>query len=143
MLSCFSCALLFAMLWNIAHQSPLPMGFTKQEYWSGLNALLQNFLTQGSNPFRWCLLHWQVGSLSPGPPGKPKRECVLVAQSCPTLFNSMAYRPPGSSVHGILQARILEWVAIPFSRESFQPRNLTQVSCISCTAGKFFYCLSH
>ena len=69
--------------------------------------------------------------------------CVLVAQSCPTLFNPMAYRPSGSSVHGILEARILEWVAIPFSRDSFQPRNLTQVSCISCTAGKFFYCLSH
>ena len=43
--------------------------------------------------------------------------------------------PPGSSVHGILQARILEWVAISFSRESSQPRNQTQVSCI---AGRFF-----
>ena len=38
--------------------------------------------------------------------------------------------PPGSSVHGILQARILEWVAISFSRESSQPRDQTQVSCI-------------
>ena len=43
--------------------------------------------------------------------------------------------PPGSSVHGILQAKILEWVAIPFSRESSQPRDRTQVSCI---AGGFF-----
>ena len=43
--------------------------------------------------------------------------------------------PPGSSVHGILQARILEWVAIPFSRRSFWPRDWTQVSC---TAGRFF-----
>ena len=42
---------------------------------------------------------------------------------------------PGSSVHGILQARILEWVAIPFSRGSSQPRDRTQVSCI---AGEFF-----
>ena len=42
---------------------------------------------------------------------------------------------PGSSVHGILQARILEWVAIPFSRGSSQPRDRTQVSCI---AGGFF-----
>ena len=48
--------------------------------------------------------------------------------------------PPGSSVHGILQTRILEWVAIPFSRGSSQPRDWTQVSCI---AGRFFYCLSH
>ena len=42
----------------------------------------------------------------------------------------MDYSPPGSSVHGILQARILEWVAIPFSREPFQPRDQTRVSCI-------------
>ena len=44
--------------------------------------------------------------------------CVLVAQSCLTLCNSMDCSPPGSSVHGILQAGILEWVAIPFSRGS-------------------------
>ena len=44
--------------------------------------------------------------------------CVLVAQLCPTLCDPMDYSLPGSSVHGILQARILEWVAIPFSRES-------------------------
>ena len=47
----------------------------------------------------------------------------------------MDYSLPGSSVHGILQARILEWVALPFSRGSFQPRDWTQVSCI---AGGFF-----
>ena len=40
--------------------------------------------------------------------------CVLIPQSCPTLCNSMGYSPPGSSVHGISQARILEWVAIPY-----------------------------
>ena len=44
--------------------------------------------------------------------------CCLVTQSCPTLCNSMDCSPPGSSVHGILQARILEWVATSFSRES-------------------------
>ena len=42
--------------------------------------------------------------------------CVLVAQSCPTLCDPLDCSPPGSSVHGILQARILEWVAIPFSK---------------------------
>ena len=46
--------------------------------------------------------------------------CVLVAQSCPTLCNPMDCSPPGSSVHGILQARILEWVAISFSRELYK-----------------------
>jgi len=61
--------------------------------------------------------------------------CVLVAQSCPTLGNPMDYKPPGSSVHGILQERILEWVAIPSSRGSSQPRNQIHVSSIT---GVFF-----
>ena len=43
--------------------------------------------------------------------------CVLVAQSCPTLCDPMDYSPPGSSVHGILQARKPEWAAMPFSRD--------------------------
>ena len=60
---------------------------------------------------------------------------VLVAQLCLTLCDPMDCRPSSPSVHGILQARILEWVAIPFSRGSFQPRDRTQVSC---TAGRFF-----
>ena len=45
-----------------------------------------------------------------------RRLSVLIAQYCLTLCNLMDYNLPGSSVHGILQARILEWVAIPFSR---------------------------
>ena len=65
--------------------------------------------------------------------------CVLVAQSRPTICDPMDCSP-GSSVHGILQARILEWVAIPFSRASFQPRDRTRVSHI---AGRFFYHLNH
>ena len=60
---------------------------------------------------------------------------VLVFRSCLTLWEPMDYSPPGSSVHGILQARIVEWVAIPFSRRSFWPRSWTWVSCI---AGGFF-----
>ena len=57
---------------------------------------------------------------------------VLVTQSCPTMCNLMdCPSPPGSSVHGIPQARILEWVAIYFSRGSSQPRNQTQVSYIA------------
>ena len=55
---------------------------------------------------------------------------VLVAQSSPTVCDSMVCRPPGSSLHGILQARILEWAAMPFSRGSSQPRHGTQISCI-------------
>ena len=52
-----------------------------------------------------------------------KKVKMLVAQSCLTLCNPMDYRPLGSSVPGILQARILEWAAIPFSRGSSQPRD--------------------
>ena len=59
----------------------------------------------------------------------------LVTQSCLTLCDPLDYRLPSSSVHGILQARILEWVAIPFPRGSSQPKDRTQVSCI---AGGFF-----
>ena len=60
---------------------------------------------------------------------------VLVAQSCLTLCSPMDCSLPGFLVHGILQARILEWVAMPFSRGSSQLRDLTQVSC---TAGRIF-----
>ena len=60
---------------------------------------------------------------------------VLVALSCPTLCHPMDCSLPGSSVHGILQARILQWVAIPFSRRSSRPWDQTQVSCI---AGRSF-----
>ena len=60
---------------------------------------------------------------------------VLVAKSCPTFCNPMDCNLLGFSVHRILQARILEWIAIPFSRVSSWPRDWTQVSC---TGGKFF-----
>ena len=59
---------------------------------------------------------------------------VLVTQSCPTLCDPMDCSPPGSSVHGTFQARILEWVAISFSRGSSRPKDQTWVSC---TADRF------
>ena len=60
---------------------------------------------------------------------------IIVIQLCPTLCHPMDYSPPGPSVHGILQARILEWVAISFSRGYFRPRDQT---CVSYIAGSFF-----
>ena len=60
---------------------------------------------------------------------------VLVAQLCQTLCDPKDCIPPGSSVHRILQARILEWVANAFARGSSQARDQTQVSCI---VGGFF-----
>ena len=59
--------------------------------------------------------------------------CAKAVLSCPTLCNPTACSPPGSSVHRILQARILGWVAISSSRESSWLRDWTQVSYISCT----------
>ena len=62
-------------------------------------------------------------------------ESVLVAQSRPTVCDPMDCSPPGSSVHGILQARILEWVAMPSSRGSSLLWEWTRISCL---AGRFF-----
>ena len=62
----------------------------------------------------------------------------LVVQLCPILCDPLDCSPPGSSVHGISQARILEWVSISSSRGSSWPRDWTPVSCVSCTAGGFF-----
>ena len=56
-------------------------------------------------------------------------------QSCPALCHPMDCNLPGTSGHGILQASILEWVAVPSSRGSSPPRDCTQASCISCIAG--------
>ena len=62
----------------------------------------------------------------------------LVASSCLILCDPMDCRPPGSSVHGILQARTLEWVARPSSRGPSRLKDQTHVSCVSCITGRFF-----
>ena len=74
-------------------------------------------------------------SFTTEPPGKILYIACMPANSlqlCPTLCNPMDCSLPGSSVHGILQARILEWVAMPSSRGSSQSRDQT---CVSCIAG--------
>ena len=66
-LSCFSHVRFFVTLWTVACQAPLSMGFSRQEYWSGLPCSLPGDLPdQGSNPHLLCLLHWQAGSLPLG-----------------------------------------------------------------------------
>ena len=112
------------------------MELSRPEYWSGysLSLLRGIILTQGLNPgLPHCRqivyqLNYQ-GSLN-----ALKRK-VLVAQSWPTFSDPMDCSLPGSSVHGILQARILDRIAISFSRESSQPRDWTWVTCI---ARRFF-----
>ena len=67
-----------------------------------------------------------------------KHKKIRLTQSCPTLCDPVDCSPPDSSVHGNLQARILEWVAIPFSRGSSQPGNLGLLHC-----RRILYHLSH
>ena len=64
---------------------------------------------------------------------------LLIAQLCPILCDPMDCSPPDSSVHGILQARVLVWVAMSSSRGSSQPRGQTQVSHVSCSGRKVLY----
>ena len=91
LLSCFSHVRLCAAPQMAAHQAPLSLGFSRQEHWSGL-------------PF-------------PSPVHKSESESA-VAQSCPTLSEPMDCSLPGSSIHGIFQARVLEWGVIAFSASS-------------------------
>ena len=63
---------------------------------------------------------------------------ISVTNWCPTLCDPMDCSPQGSSVHGILQARTLEWAATSFSRGPSRPRDQTPVPYVSCTAGRFF-----
>ena len=71
-------------------------------------------------------------------PVLPLSVCSVI-QSCPSLCSPLDYYSPrGSSVHGISQSRILEYVVMLFSRGSSQPRDWTHISCISCIAGRFF-----
>ena len=67
-----------------------------------------------------------------------KKAKVSVSQSCLTLCDPMDCSRPGSSVRGIFQARILEWLAISFSGGSSQPRDWTRISLVCCIAGRIF-----
>ena len=78
---------------------------------------------------------WKECKREPGRPLPSRSGAGLVAKSCPTLCDPMDCSRPGSSVNGIFQARILEWIAISFSKGSSPPRNWTWVSYI---AGRFF-----
>ena len=88
MLSHFSCVQLCVALWTVAHQAPLSMGFSRQEYWSGLPFLLQGiFPTQGSNLHLFKSPSLTVGSLPLVPPGKPGqgKACLLPSYQNQTL----------------------------------------------------------
>ena len=114
----FSCVWLFETPWTVAHQALPSMGFSRQEYWGGLPFPSPGHLP---NPGIEPRLTAYMQTLPSEPQGKSHITyicCISIAQSCLTLWDPMDCSPPVSSIHGILQARILEWVAIPFSRGS-------------------------
>ena len=105
-----------------------------------------------SQPRDWsCVYGIAVRFFTTEPPGKPKCMCVCVcvcmcmcahvsvAQSCPSLWDPMDCSPPGSSVHGIIQARILEWFAMPSSRGSSQLWDRNWDSYVSCIGKWILY----
>ena len=124
---------LFATPWTLAYQVSPSMELFRQEYWNGLPfPSPQDLPNPGMEPRSPAL---QADALPPEPPGK---HCS-VAKSCPTLCNPINCNPPGSSVHRISQARVLEWVAISSSRLGSQPRDQTHISCVSCIGRQVLY----
>ena len=128
-----SCVQLFATSWTVACQAALFLRFSGKNTGVDCHFLLLGILpTQESNPClllgRWILYHWatrEVLSLKTFKFFLHILKCSVVTQSCPTLCDPMDCSPPGSSVHGILQARILEWVAISSFRGCSRPRDRT------------------
>ena len=120
---------LFATPWTVALQAPLSMGFPRQKIleWFPSPEYLPD---PGIESMSLVSPALAGGFFTTGSPGKHTDEICEVAQSCPTLCDPMDYSLPGSSLHGILQARVLEWGAISFFRESSQPRDWTRVSRI-------------
>ena len=102
---------LLATPWTATHQAPPSMGFSRQEYWSGV-------------PLPSPLMH------------------ARSLQVCLTLWDPMNCSPQGSPVHEILQARLLEWVAISSSRGSSRPRGWTRVFYIIFIGRQVLYHLA-
>ena len=140
-LSHFSCVWLFATLGTIARQASLTTGFSRQEYWSGLPFPPPRYVPDSTQRTGECQSFSTPQAKLPTSLFKLVFShrvcvyvCVLAIQLCPTLCNALDCHSSGRYVLKILSARILEWVAITFSRGSSWPRDWTQVSC---TAGRF------
>ena len=117
--------------------SPIPVVTCVSSYVNRIESVMYRpLLLAGQESVCFLLHHKQAGATQDGIRVIILNEVkVLVARSCLTLCNPMDCSPPGSSVRGMLQARILEWVAMPSSRGSSQARDRTWVSCV---AGGFF-----
>ena len=131
---CVSRSVVSHSLWSHGYSSPGSSvhGFSSQEYW--LEWVAIPFSRGSSQPRAWTWVSCIAGRFFTVWATREAHRLynlkVKVDQSCPTLCDPMDY-----TVHGILQARILEWVAFPFSRGSSLPRDWTQISHI---AGGFF-----
>ena len=131
---------LFPTPWTVVHQASPLTGFSRQEYWSGLPFPSPGDLPDPRIEPRSPAL--QADALTSESPGKLHAflthkllvsvQFSSVAQSCPTLCDPKDCSLPGSSVHGIFQARVLKWVAISFSRRSSWPSDWTCISYVSC-----------
>ena len=153
MLSPFSRVWLLVTLWTVAHQAPLSMGFSRQEYWSGLTFPSSGgHPNQGSNPHLFCLLHWQVSSLLV-PPGKPIWHIADFIKH----YNKAIIKLPWEYGEGKIEIRIMERRSL--NREFELDRNelvgligvfknkmhLSWVQKILMTASliQFYCCLAH
>ena len=130
---------LFATPWTVAYQAPPSMGFSRQEYWSGLP-----FPSPGDLPDPGIEPRsptFQADALTSEPPGNLIKGHIHAKslKLCLTLCSPMDCSQPGSSVYGILQARILEWVAMPSSRGSSRRRDPTCISDVSCVGRWILY----
>ena len=114
--STVQCSVVSDSLQPMDCQAPLSMEFFRKEYWGRLPFLSPGNLPHpGMEPRSPVSPTWQADSLPVSYLGSPRSDVMKVAQLCQTLCDPMDY-----TVHGILQVRILEWVAFPFSRGSFQ-----------------------
>ena len=140
MLGHFSHVWLLATPWTVACQAPLSMGFSRQEYWSGLPFLSPDDLPDPRiEPASPALAggffyHWATREAP-----KYTAAAAKSLQSCPTLCDPIDGSPPGSPFPGILQARTLEWVAISFSNAwkwKVKVKSLSRVQLLAtpCTA---------
>ena len=147
--------------WIVACQAPLSMGFSRWDFWNGLpfpppggltdpgikpgspalqagSLLTKQFLDEETNEN--CSVSFSSGNVIIKISSQLECVCVLKSlRSSMTLCDPMDRSLPGSSVHGILQARILEWVAMPSSRGSSWPKDPTRGSYISCIGRQVLY----
>ena len=132
---------LLATPWTAAHQAPPSMGFSRQEYWSGVPLpspkcymlVTSNSLwPHGLQPAR-LLCPWDSPGKNTGVGCHFLLQCMKVksesevAKSCPTLRDPMNCSLPGSSVHGIFQARVLEWGVIAFSNSQAEEQEMIAI----------------